>query len=525
MPYAQYHYPFENNDKFKNNFPADFIAEGVDQTRGWFFTLHAIAVMLFDSVSFKTVVSNGLVLDKNGNKMSKRLGNGVDPFETIEKYGPDATRWYMITNAQPWDNLKFDLEGIGEVQRKFFGTLYNTYSFFTLYANIDGFIYEQDEIPLKSRPEIDRWIISELNSLIKEVDAAYADYEPTKAGRAIQLFLDEHLSNWYVRLCRRRFWKGDYSADKIAAYQTLYKCMITIAKLSAPIAPFFMDQLFNDLNSVTKQYKEESIHLTDFPHVNEAAIDKNLEERMQMAQKFSSMVLALRKKVNIRVRQPLNKIMIPILDENFKNQIEAIKSLILSEVNVKEIEYLTEESGVLVKKIKPNFKTLGPKYGKLMKQIASAINLFTAEDIKNIEASGNYQLNIDGENVQIDLNDVEILFDDIPGFLVTNLDNLTVALDITMDDKLIEEGLAREIINRIQNIRKESNFDVTDKIEVQIMQQVEIISVIQNNFSYICQETLANSIDLVDNFKDSGNSQKVELTDEIEILISVTRLN
>ncbi|NVO01318.1 MAG: isoleucine--tRNA ligase [Bacteroidetes bacterium] len=525
MPYAQHHYPFENNDKFKNNFPADFIAEGVDQTRGWFFTLHAIAVMLFDSVSFKTVVSNGLVLDKNGNKMSKRLGNGVDPFETIEKYGPDATRWYMITNAQPWDNLKFDLEGIGEVQRKFFGTLYNTYSFFTLYANIDGFVYEQDEIPLKNRPEIDRWIISELNSLIKEVDAAYADYEPTKAGRAIQLFLDEHLSNWYVRLCRRRFWKGDYSADKIAAYQTLYKCMITIAKLSAPIAPFFMDQLFNDLNSVTKQYKVESIHLTDFPHVNETAIDKALEERMQMAQKFSSMVLALRKKVNIRVRQPLNKIMIPILDENFKNQIEAIKSLILSEVNVKEIEYLTEESGVLVKKIKPNFKTLGPKYGKLMKQIAAAITEFTAENISSLEANGNFLLNIDGESIEIDLTDVEILFDDIPGFLVTNIDNLTVALDITLDEKLIEEGLAREIINRIQNIRKDSNFDVTDKIEVQIIQVDEIISVIKNNYSYICQETLATSIDLVNKIDDSVASHKVELTDEIEILINVTRLN
>jgi len=459
MPYAQLHYPFENKELFKSNFPADFIAEGVDQTRGWFFTLHAIAVMLFDSVAYKAVVSNGLVLDKTGNKMSKRLGNAVDPFETIEKYGPDATRWYMITNAQPWDNLKFDTEGIGETQRKFFGTLYNTYSFFTLYANIDGFSYAEKDIDIAKRPEIDRWIISELNTLIKTVDEHYADYEPTKAGRAIQYFLDEHLSNWYVRLCRRRFWKGEYSEDKIAAYQTLYKCLETIAYLSSPIAPFYMDRLFKDLNKVTGKNNAESIHLCNFPQVDEKLIDKALEERMEIAQKVSSMVLALRKKVNIRVRQPLGKISIPVFDEHLKSQIEAVKNLILSEVNVKSLEYIQESNNVLVKKIKPNFKSLGPKYSKLMKQIAVVISAMNQQDISKFESEGNYLITIEGNEVQLNLTDVEIMSEDIPGLLVANIGNLTVALDITITEQLKEEGIARELINRIQNLRKDNDFE------------------------------------------------------------------
>ncbi len=521
MPYAQQHFPFENMEEFEKSFPADFIAEGVDQTRGWFFTLHAIATMLFDSVSFKTCVSNGLVLDKKGNKMSKRLGNAVDPFETIEKYGPDATRWYMITNAQPWDNLKFDLDGVAEVMRKFFGTLYNTYSFFALYANIDSFTYSEEELPIEKRPEIDRWILSELNTLIKTVDECYNDYEPTKAGRAIAEFVDEHLSNWYVRLCRRRFWKGDYTEDKISAYQTLYRCLETVAQLSSPIAPFFTDRMFIDLNSVTKRYDVQSIHLTDFVKADESLIDKDLEERMQLAQKISSMVLSLRKKTNIRVRQPLNKIMLPVLDEKFQNQVRAIESLIKSEVNIKEIEYLTD-SGILVKKIKPNFKTLGPKYGKIMKQIAAAVNQFGQDQISKIEAEGIYHLDIDGQAVELTMNDVEISTQDIPGWVVANMDQLTVALDITITNELKSEGMAREIINRIQNYRKDQGFEVTDHINVKIEKNEEIEKSIIENNSYICSETLAQSLVLVDQINETEKIE-VELIDNIKTQLLITK--
>jgi isoleucyl-tRNA synthetase len=522
MPYAQFHYPFENKELFEKSYPADFIAEGVDQTRGWFFTLHAIAVMLFDSVSYKTVVSNGLVLDKAGNKMSKRLGNAVNPFETIEKYGPDATRWYMITNAQPWDNLKFDSDGIGEVQRKFFGTLYNTYSFFSLYANIDGFSFAEKEIDMQKRPEIDRWIISELNSLIRNVDEYYADYEPTKAGRAIQYFLDEHLSNWYVRLCRRRFWKGEYTEDKIAAYQTLYKCIETIAFLSSPIAPFYMDRLYKDLNSVTGKNQAISIHLADFPKADENLIDKELEERMQIAQQVSSMVLALRKKVNIRVRQPLGKISIPVFDEHLKTQIEAVKNLILSEVNVKSLEYIQDSASILVKKIKPNFKTLGPKYSKLMKQIAAGVAAMKQEDINKFESEGRYHMSIEGNEVILELSDVEILSEDIPGLLVSNNGSLTVALDINLTEQLKEEGIARELVNRIQNLRKDSDYEVTDKIMLMVEKHHDILSAIKNNYDYICSETLATSLEISDRI-DHDTKVSVELTDEIQTNIFITK--
>jgi isoleucyl-tRNA synthetase len=522
MPYAQFHYPFENGDTLNSYFPADFIAEGVDQTRGWFFTLHAIATMVFDSVAFETVVSNGLVLDKSGNKMSKRLGNAVDPFSTIEKYGPDATRWYMITNSQPWDNLKFDLEGVAEVMRKFFGTLYNTYSFFSLYANIDGFSFKEAIVPVKERPEIDQWILSELNTLIKTVNDAYSDYEPTRAGRAISLFVDERLSNWYVRLCRRRFWKGEYTTDKISAYQTLYSCLEVVAKLSAPIAPFFTDRLFTDLNNVTGREDVISVHLSNFPVSDETLINKDLEERMQLAQTISSMVLSLRKKVNIRVRQPLAKIMIPILDQHFQDQVEAVRSLILSEVNVKEIEYLTDGAGILVKKIKPNFKTLGPRYGKLMKQIAAVVASFNQADIADLEHSGVRKLQIEGEEVKLLLSDVDIMAEDIPGWVVASEDAVTVALDITITPTLKEEGVARELINRIQNIRKEKNFEVTDKIELTIEKIDEIDSAIQNNFSYICSETLADSLDLVDKLE-NPDKIAVELTEELSTYILINR--
>jgi len=522
MPYAQFHYPFENGETLNSYFPADFIAEGVDQTRGWFFTLHAIATMVFDSVAFETVVSNGLVLDKSGNKMSKRLGNAVDPFSTIEKYGPDATRWYMITNSQPWDNLKFDLEGVAEVMRKFFGTLYNTYSFFSLYANIDGFSFKEAIVPVKERPEIDQWILSELNTLIKTVNDAYSDYEPTRAGRAISLFVDERLSNWYVRLCRRRFWKGEYTTDKISAYQTLYSCLEVVAKLSAPIAPFFTDRLFTDLNNVTGREDVISVHLSNFPIADETLINKDLEERMQLAQTISSMVLSLRKKVNIRVRQPLAKIMIPILDQHFQDQVEAVRSLILSEVNVKEIEYLTDGAGILVKKIKPNFKTLGPRYGKLMKQIAAVVASFNQADIADLEHSGVRKLQIEGEEVKLLLSDVDIMAEDIPGWVVASEDAVTVALDITITPTLKEEGVARELINRIQNIRKEKNFEVTDKIELTIEKIDEIDSAIQNNFSYICSETLADSLDLVDKLE-NPDKIAVELTEELSTYILINR--
>ena len=522
MPYAQFHYPFENKEEFEQNFPADFIAEGVDQTRGWFFTLHAIASMLFDSVSFKTVVSNGLVLDKNGNKMSKRLGNAVDPFETIEKYGPDATRWYMITNAQPWDNLKFDLEGVAEVQRKFFGTLYNTYAFFALYANIDGFTYSEDEIPVEKRPEIDRWILSELNTLIRKTDECYNDFEPTRAGRLIQEFVDEHLSNWYVRLCRRRFWKGDYTEDKISAYQTLYRCLEAISQISAPIAPFFCDRLFTDLNKVSQRHNAVSVHLTDYPKADEASIDRDLEERMQLAQKISSLVLGLRKKVNIRVRQPLQKIMVPVLDEKFRAQLQGVEQLILSEVNVKELEYLTETTGVLVKKIKPNFKTLGPKYGKLMKQISAAIADFSQEEIAIIEEQGSYTIEVDNQQIILGNEDVEILSEDIPGWLVATESKITVALDITISEVLKQEGIARELINRIQNLRKEKGFEVTDKIELYVQKHSQITDAIINNNEYICSETLAVKLNYADVVEDVSKAE-VDISEDIKTFVSVQK--
>jgi isoleucyl-tRNA synthetase len=521
MPYAQFHYPFENKDNLGDYFPADFIAEGVDQTRGWFFTLHAIATMVFDSVSYKTCVSNGLVLDAHGNKMSKRLGNAVDPFRTIEKYGPDATRWYMMTNAQPWDNLKFDDAGIDEIKRKFFGTLYNTYAFFALYANIDGFTYSEPEIPVDKRPELDRWIISELNSLIKNADEYYNDYEPTKAGRAISEFLDLHLSNWYVRLSRRRFWKGEYSEDKIAAYQTLYRCLEVIAQLASPIAPFFMEKLYVDLNSVTGHLSSDSVHLTDFPLSNEMLIDKNLEERMELAQKISSMVLSLRKRTNIRVRQPLNKIMIPVMNNHFIENIEAVKHLILSEVNVKDLEFMQDDK-ILMKKIKPNFKTLGPKYGKLMKAINDALIKLDNEQISSFETSGKYELQVGGQTVEILISDVEILTEDIPGWLISSVGNLTVALDITISEDLRHEGIARELVNRIQNLRKENQFEVTDKIAVLIEKTNELEIAVQKNFSYICSETLAGTLNLTEQIS-NHNKTLIELTEDLKTNIIIQK--
>ncbi|MDL2315107.1 isoleucine--tRNA ligase [Bacteroidales bacterium OttesenSCG-928-C19] len=510
MPYAQYFYP---KGSIEGRFPADFIAEGVDQTRGWFFTLHAIATMLFDSVAFKNVISNGLVLDKNGNKMSKRLGNGVDPFETIEKFGPDATRWYMISNSQPWDNLRFNIDGVDEVRRKFFGTLYNTYGFFALYANIDKFTYAEPDIAIEKRPEIDRWILSELNTLIKTVDSYLEEYEPTKASRVISTFVDEYLSNWYVRLCRRRFWKGDYTEDKISAYQTLYTCLETITRLMAPFAPFFSEQMFCDLNSVTNKHNVASVHHTKFPEANPALIDNALEERMQMAQKISSMVLSLRKRTNNRVRQPLAKIMIPVATENIKQQIEKVSNLILSEVNVKAIEFLSQDNNVLVKKIKPNFKTLGPKYGKIMKAIQQELSIFTQEQIGQIEISKEYKLTIENEVVDLTIEDVEIITQDIPGWVVLNEGNLTVALDVTVTPELKQEGIARELINRIQNIRKESDFDVTDKILVDLEQHEEINDAVKSHYDYICSETLTKELKLVEKVE-NGNRQEIDLVEE-----------
>ena len=495
MPYAQLHYPFENRELIDNNlaFPADFIAEGVDQTRGWFYTLHAISTMVFGAKAYKNVVSNGLVLDKNGQKMSKRLGNAIDPFTTLDQYGPDATRWYMITNAQPWDNLKFDLEGISEVQRKFFGTLYNTYSFFALYANIDSFTYSEAAIALNQRPEIDRWILSKLNSLIAEVDAAYTTYEPTKAGRAIQDFVTEQLSNWYVRLCRRRFWKNDDAQDKLAAYQTLYTCLETVALLAAPIAPFFMDQLYTDLNSTKGSMHPLSVHLADFPTVDQAAINTNLETQMELAQRTCSLVLALRKKQHIRVRQPLQKIMIPVLNAQEAANFRHVSNLICAEVNVKELELLSD-TGILVKSIKPNFKTIGPKYGKQMKAISALVQQFTAQDIAQIEQQKGWTGQIDGDTIELDLEDFEIQAQDIPGWLVANENGLTVALDVTISADLKAEGLAREVVNRIQNLRKESAFDVTDRILVQIDTTAAIQEAITAHKDYICTEVLANDI-------------------------------
>ncbi len=524
MPYAQWHYPFENQDVFKSNFPADFIAEGVDQTRGWFFTLHAIAVLLFDSVAYKNVVSNGLVLDKHGNKMSKRLGNAVDPFATLDKYGPDATRWYMISNAQPWDNLKFDEEGIAEVQRKFFRALHNTYAFFALYANIDGFTYKEKEIPVGDRPELDQWVLSVLSSLVKRVEESYDTYEPMRAARDIEDFVCDLLSNWYVRLSRRRFWKGDYSEDKIAAFQTLYTCLETVAKLIAPIAPFYAERLFADLNNTSGKEKTESIHHSNFPVANKRDINLSLEQKMDLAQRICSLTLSLRKKVNIRVRQPLNKVVIPILDENTKHQVEAVKKLILAEVNVKNLEYITDTSGILVKKIKANFKELGKKLGPLMKEGAAAINAFDEAQIREIESKGSYKLNLSGKEVELLLSDVEVISEDIPGWHLASDGKLTVALDTTITPELMEEGIARELINRIQNLRKDNNFEVTDKINLKIKKNIAVDSAVKNNFSYICAETLAASLEMVEAI-DEGKAVDVEVADNVSTSIFINKHN
>lgn len=522
MPYAQWHFPFENKEVFESNFPADFIAEGVDQTRGWFFTLHVIATALFDSVAYKNVVANGLVLDKNGNKMSKRLGNAIDPFTSVEKYGADSIRWYMLSNAQPWDNLKFDLNGVEEVQRKFFGTLYNTYSFFALYANVDGFTHQEALIPVNERPEIDRWILSMLNSLIKTVDESFADYDPTKATRAIQTFVDEHLSNWYVRLSRRRFWKGDYTQDKIAAYQTLFECLNTLSKLIAPVAPFYADRLYQDLQKTTQFESFESVHLSDFPIIQKEIINTELEQSMDLAQKFSSMILSLRKKENLKVRQPLQKVMIPVLNSAFKKRLQHVEELILSEVNVKEMQYLEEGKGAetLVKQIKPNFKTLGKKAGALMKQIAAKVSGFGQKEIAEIENSGKIGLNFDNTAFELLLEDVEINPVDIPGWLVISEGSLTVALDITVTEKLKQEGIAREFVNRLQNLRKELNFDVTDKITVTVQKDNAISVAIGNYKDYICTEILASQISIAES---TEMPYSIEI-EGIEIKVKIERI-
>ncbi|MGI4021206.1 MAG: isoleucine--tRNA ligase [Janthinobacterium lividum] len=517
MPYAQHHFPFENKEAFATSFPADFIAEGVDQTRGWFFTLHAIAVMLMDSVAYKNVISNGLVLDKNGNKMSKRLGNGVDPFKTLDQYGADATRWYMISNASPWDNLKFNLEGLDEVRRKFFGTLYNTYSFFALYANIDNFSYQEADIELQNRPEIDRWILSLLNTLSAEVDGFYADFEPTKAARAIQDFVDAHLSNWYVRLSRRRFWKGDYSADKLSAYQTLYTCLVTISKLMSPIAPFFAERLFCDLNNITQKETVESVHLADFPAYHPDLVDKELEERMQLAQDISSLTLSLRKKVSINVRQPLAKILLPILNPHFQLQVEQVKDLILSETNIKNIEYIIDDASFISKKIKPNFKALGKKVGKDMKLVAEAIARFNPEEIIELEQNG--QILIPETSHFIALSDVEITAEDVPGWQVATLGKLTVALDVAINEELKQEGISRELINRIQNLRKSKGLEVTDRIRVRLQDKPLVTQAVRNNLSYICAEILADNLALDTQLHEG---EKVTINDE-DLLIEITK--
>ena len=532
MPYAQYHCMAKKDEGGKLSplnsqlspipFPADFIAEGVDQTRGWFFTLHAIATMCFDSVAYKNVISNGLVLDKNGNKMSKRLGNAVDPFGVIEKYGADAVRWYMITNSQPWDNLKFDEAGVDEVRRKFFGTLYNTYAFFALYANIDKFDYTEADMPYAERPEIDRWILSELNSLILEVDNAYQSYEPTRAGRAIADFVDAHLSNWYVRLSRRRFWRSDDNKDKLSAYQTLYTCLETVARLSSPIAPFFSEQLYRDLNNVTGRNKAESVHLTDFPVADTKLIDKALEERMEAAQLISSLVLSLRKKANIRVRQPLSKIMIPVANDEMKSQLEKISHLIMSEVNIKGIEFLAPDNNILVKNVKPNFKTLGRKYGKQMKQIQTYFANMTQDEIHAYEKNNGTHLNVDGVDVELTLEDALISTQDIPGWAVTSEGNFTVALDMTITEELFNEGLAREIVNRVQTLRKNSGFEVTDRIVISIEKNEQIETAVERFNSYICSETLANSIQIVDKLE-GDDVLEDELTDKVIVRMKITK--
>ncbi|MBE7175473.1 MAG: isoleucine--tRNA ligase [Mucilaginibacter polytrichastri] len=537
MPYAQWHYPFENADKFEHAYPADFIAEGVDQTRGWFFTLHTIATLLSETsdeikavnerignqgIAFKNVVSNGLVLDRNGNKMSKRLGNAVDPFETLEQYGPDATRWYMISNASPWDNLKFNIEGLDEVRRKFFGTLYNTYAFFALYANIDGFTYSEADFTPENRPELDRWILSLLNSLSKNVDEFYADFEPTKATRAIQEFVDEHLSNWYVRLGRRRFWKSDDPHDKLSAYQTLYTCLVTIAKLMSPVAPFFADRLFRDLNGITRKEGVESVHLAEFPAYHDELVDKSLEERMQLAQDISSMVLSLRKKTGINVRQPLNKILLPVLNKNFHDQVERIQHLILAETNIKSVEFITDTAGIIHKKVKPNFKVLGKKVGKDMKAVAEAINTLNQDEITAFEQNGH--LILGGEKgfaaeYMIQSEDVDVMAEDVPGWQVAVNGPLTVALDVTITPELKQEGLSRELVNRIQNLRKEQGFAVTDRIRVRLSQNPALAKAVDMNFSYICAEILADTLEFT---TAQPNGQAVEI-DEEELLIAIEK--
>ena len=522
MPYAQLHYPFENKEIVDNRsyYPADFIAEGVDQTRGWFFTLHAIATMVFDSVAYKNVISNGLVLDKNGNKMSKRLGNAVDPFGAIEKFGSDPLRWYMITNSSPWDNLKFDTDGVDEVRRKFFGTLYNTYSFFALYANVDGFTYAEADVPVAERPEIDRWILSLLNSLIKDVDACYNDYEPTKAGRLITDFVNDNLSNWYVRLNRKRFWGSSMSADKLSAYQTLYTCLETVAKLMAPIAPFYADRLYMDLISVTGRDNVVSVHLANFPVADESLINTELEARMQMAQDVTSMVLALRRKVNIKVRQPLQCIMIPVVDEDQKRHIEAVKDLIMSEVNVKEVRFVEGASGVLVKKVKCDFKKLGPKFGKQMKAVAAAVSEMSQEAIAELEKNGKYTFQLDGGEAVVEATDVEIFSEDIPGWLVANEGKLTVALEVTVTEELKREGIARELVNRIQNIRKSSGFEITDKINIVLSKNPDTDGAVNEYNTYICNQVLANSLTLADEVADG-----IELNfDDFSLYVKVTKL-
>ncbi len=528
MPYAQNHYPFENVDKYdsgkgKGVFPADFIAEGVDQTRGWFFTLHAIATMTDESVAFRNIISNGLVLDKNGNKMSKRLGNAVDPFGAIETHGSDPLRWYMITNAQPWDNLKFDIAGVEEVKRKFFGTLYNTYNFFALYANVDNFRYAEEEIPMEKRPELDRWVLSLLNSLIKEVGESYESYEPTRAGRAISEFVTENLSNWFVRLSRKRFWGGEYSEDKISAYQTLYTCLAAVAKLMSPISPFYADLLYSDLNKITGKEVDQSVHLVDFPAFDENIIDKDLEEKMEIAQRASSMILALRRKEKLKVRQPLGRIMVPVLNPHFREQFDAVKNIILTEVNVKEVEYLEDTTGVIKKKIKPNFKTLGPKYGKLMKQIAGAVNQFNQANISELESNGSFEILVGDEKIALATEDVEIQTEDIPGWTLATEGQMTIALDINVTEKLKQEGIAREFINKIQNLRKESNFEVTDRIRIVIEEHQQINDAVLNHKDYICTQTLADSLEVVDNLDDSG-AREVDIDKDVSTQILVEKL-